>query len=59
VIAIALGVSADTALMAQVASITGGASFVIPGGRPAAEYEEDLKEVFRQVAADRPLELVQ
>lgn len=59
IIAIALGLLADTALMQQVGSISGGASFVIPGGRPAAEYEEDLKEIFRQVAADRPLELVQ
>jgi hypothetical protein len=58
VIAIALGVLADTALMQEVGSITGGASFVIPGGRPASEYEEDLKDVFREVAADRPLELV-
>jgi Mg-chelatase subunit ChlD len=59
IIAIALGVEADTALMQQVADLSGGAFFEIPGGRAVSEYEEDLKDVFRQVAADRPLELVQ
>jgi Flp pilus assembly protein TadG len=59
IIAIALGVDADTDLMEEVAGISGGASFAIPGGSAVSDYEEDLKEVFRQVAADRPLELVQ
>jgi hypothetical protein len=59
IIAIALGSDADTALMEEVASISGGASFIIPGGSSVSEYEEELKEVFREVAADRPLELVQ
>lgn len=59
IIAIALGSLADTALMEEVANICGGASFIIPGGRAASEYQEDLEEVFRKVAADRPLELVQ
>jgi hypothetical protein len=58
IIAIALGADADTALMEQVASTSGGAFFEIPGGRAVSEYEEDLKEVFREVAADRPMELV-
>lgn len=59
IIAIALGSDADTELMEEVAEVSGGASFIIPGGRAASEYQEDLEEVFRQVAADRPLELVQ
>jgi hypothetical protein len=59
IIAVALGADADTDLMEEVGSISGGASFVIPGGSSVSDYEEDLKEVFRQVAADRPLELVQ
>jgi hypothetical protein len=39
--------------------MTGGKHFNIPGGQTAAEYEEDLKEVFEQIANTRPLKLVQ
>jgi hypothetical protein len=59
IITIALGLDADTALMQQVADITGGAFFEIPGGRSVAEYEQQLKEVFSRIAADRQLQLVQ
>ncbi|MBI1901422.1 MAG: VWA domain-containing protein [Planctomycetia bacterium] len=59
VIAIALGLDADTALMQQVADITGGAFFEIPGGRSVSEYEQQLKEVFSRIASDRQLQLVQ
>lgn len=59
IITIALGAGADDDLMQQIADITRGAYFKIPGGQPVAQYEEQLKEVFRLVAADRNLLLVQ
>ena len=59
VVTIALGAYADTALMQQVASITGGAAFVVPGGQPIAQVKAQLEAVFGQVASDRPLKLVQ
>ncbi len=59
IVAIALGADADTDLMRKIADITKGAYFVIPGGRSVAEYEEDLKDIFRQVASNRALMLVQ
>ncbi|REJ70617.1 MAG: VWA domain-containing protein [Planctomycetota bacterium] len=58
VVTISLGAGADKALMQQVADITGGVHFNIPGGQSVAAYEEDLKEVFKQIADDRPLRLV-
>ena len=59
VITIALGVLADTDLMQQVADITGGTFFEVPGGSSVNDYEETLIEVFRRIAADRSLQLVQ
>lgn len=59
IVTISLGVMADTALMQEVADTTGGVHFNVEGGRPISEVEEELKEVFGQVADDRPLKLVQ
>ena len=59
VVTISLGAYADTDLMQQVADITGGAAFVVPGGQPIAQVQTQLEQVFSQVAADRPLKLVQ
>ena len=59
VVTIALGAYADTALMQQVADITGGACFIVPGGQTIAQVEQQLQQVFVQVASDRPLKLVQ
>jgi hypothetical protein len=56
---ISMGAGADVPLMQQVADITGGKHFNIPGGQTGAEYEEQLKEVFEEIAAIRPLKLVQ
>jgi Mg-chelatase subunit ChlD len=56
---ISMGAGADVELMQQVADITGGRHFNIPGGQTATEYEEDLQEVFGQIARTRPLKLVQ
>ena len=56
---ISMGAGADVALMQQVADLTGGQHFNIPGGQTGAEYEEQLKDVFEEIAAIRPLKLVQ
>lgn len=58
-VCISLGALADTDLMQQVADITGGAAFIVPGGQSIEDVQEQLEEVFAQVAADRPLKLVQ
>jgi len=58
VVTVSLGANADTDLMQRVADITGGIHFNIPGGQTVAEYEEQLEEVFQQIAAHRPLKLV-
>ena len=56
---ISLGAGADTGLMQQVADITAGVHFNIPGSSSISEYEDQLKDVFREIADHRPLELVQ
>lgn len=58
VVTISLGADADSKLMQQIADITGGVHFNIPGGQSVADYEEQLKNVFRRVAGDRGLVLV-
>lgn len=59
IITITVGADADSALMQQIADITGGAYFQIPGGQSTAAVKSQLEAVFAQVAADRPLKLVQ
>ena len=59
VVTISLGAGADTALMQSVADVTGGKHFIVEGGQQPYEYEEDLKDVFREIADDMPLQLVQ
>ena len=58
IMAIALGLGADENLMLQLATITGGKHFVVPGGGTIAEYEAQLMQVFQDIAADRPLKLL-
>ncbi len=58
IVTISLGAGADKDLMEQVAQITGGVHFNIPGGKSVDEYREDLLEVFRKIAAARPMRLV-
>src|SRR5690606_31704654 len=53
VVTISLGADADAKLMQQIADITGGVHFNIPGGQSVSDYEEQLKDVFRRVAGDR------
>lgn len=59
IVTITVGADADTALMQQVADITGGAYFQVQGGQTVAAVKSQLEAVFAQVAADRPLKLVQ
>ena len=58
VVTVSLGAAADVAIMDNIAQITGGVHFNVPGGQPVAAYEEQLKDVFRKIAKDRPLKLV-
>ncbi|MFV2065723.1 MAG: VWA domain-containing protein [Pirellulales bacterium] len=58
IVTISLGAAADTSLMQQIADITSGAHFNIPGGQAVSSYEEGLRNVFRAIADDRPLKLV-
>ncbi|HZZ71058.1 MAG TPA: pilus assembly protein TadG-related protein [Pirellulales bacterium] len=59
IVTISLGALADTALMQQLATVSNGAAFVVQGGQPIADVRTQLEQVFAQVAADRPLKLVQ
>jgi hypothetical protein len=58
VITISLGAGADTSIMQQVADITGGAHFNVPGGATVGAYDEQLRDTFRQIADSRPLKIV-
>lgn len=58
IMTISVGAGADTDLMQQVADITGGKHFNVPGGQSVAEYESELKKVFGEIASDRPLKLI-
>lgn len=58
IMTISLGANADTELMQEIADRTGGIHFNVPGGSGVAEYEEQLKKVFAEIAADRPLKLI-
>jgi hypothetical protein len=55
---ISLGNVADKVLMQQIADITGGTHFNIPGGSTVTDYQDDLLEAFRKIADARPLLLV-
>lgn len=59
IVTVTVGIDADTELMQQVADLTGGECFVVPGGQPIAQVQAQLLEVFRRIASSRPLKLVQ
>lgn len=56
---VAVGISADTALMTDVASIAQGEAFIIPGGQSVPQMQAQLLEAFRRIAHSRPLKLIQ
>lgn len=58
IMTISLGLGADTSLMQQIADLTDGVHFNVPGGATFSEYEAQLTAVFQQIAADRPLKLL-
>ncbi len=58
ILTISLGVGADTALMQQVADITGGVHFNCPGGSSISALQAQLNETFKLIAKSRPLKLV-
>ena len=58
ILTISLGADADPDLMQQIADVTGGMHFVVPGGGSVDDYREQLYSVFAQVAAYWPLKLV-
>jgi hypothetical protein len=58
IMTISLGVEADTDLMQEIADRTGGIHFNVPGGASVADYEQQLQNVFAEIAADRPLQLI-
>jgi len=55
---ISLGANADTALMQEVADRTDTTHFNVPGGATMDDYDDDLKEAFREIADERPLKIV-
>jgi Flp pilus assembly protein TadG len=59
IVTISMGALADTSLMSQIASITSGVYFDIPGGQTAAQYSQQLQAVWKQVCDNRPLKIVQ
>ena len=59
IVTISLGASADVNLMNQVADITESRTFNVPGGQSVSEYRDGLYQVFRDIADNRPLKLVQ
>ncbi len=58
ILTISLGDNADTALMQQIADMTNGAHFNLPGGGTVTDYADQLRNVFRTIADHRPLVLV-
>lgn len=58
ILCISLGDAADTALMQQIAEMTHGAHFNVPGGGTVTDYADQLRNVFRTIADHRPLVLV-
>ena len=55
---IGLGLDADTALLDEIARMTNGQSFIVPGTLAVTNYREQLIEKFRTVAVHRPVRLV-
>jgi Flp pilus assembly protein TadG len=58
ILTISLGASADTSLMQQVADITKGVHFNVPGGASMADYASQLQVVFRKIADSRKPKLI-
>ena len=58
ILTISLGTGADTALMQQVADISGGEHFNVPGGSSISDLQAQLEVTFRKIANSRTLRLI-
>ena len=58
IMTISLGFKADPTLMQEVADITGGYHYNVPGGSSADVYVQGMKDTFVKIGASRPLRLV-
>lgn len=58
ILTISLGTGADTSLMQQIADITGGIHFNVPGGSSITAIQTQLDDVFKTIATSRLLKLV-
>ncbi|TXT22199.1 MAG: von Willebrand factor type A [Planctomycetota bacterium] len=58
ILTISLGAGADTSLMQQVADITKGEHFNVPGGSSITDVQTQLELVFRKIANSRTLKLI-
>lgn len=58
VMTVSVGADADTTLMQEIADITGGLHFNVPGGATFEAYQAALEDAFRSIAANRPLRLL-
>ena len=57
--AISFGADANTDLMHDVAEISSGAHFIVPGSKDVDDMRDDLIEIFAEIAGARPLRLVE
>lgn len=58
IMTISMGALADASLMQQVADMTKGIHFNVPGGSNISQYEAQMQAAFRDIAASRPLKLI-
>lgn len=56
IIAVSVGADANTALMQQIADITGGEHFYASG--TIDEYSAQLRDIFERIGGNRPVELI-
>ncbi len=58
IMAISVGLYADTSLMQEISDITGGLHYNVPGGSTFEEYQANLEAAFQEIAKHRPLKLL-
>jgi Flp pilus assembly protein TadG len=58
IMTLSVGIMADTATMQQVADITKGTAYVVPGGSDHQAMHNNLKKAFQDIANARPMIIV-
>jgi len=58
ILTLGLGLDADQALLQQIAEMTKGKAFIVPGGMQVMDFRPELTENFRTIANHRPVRLV-